>query len=86
MTISENIQHSIDTGLRKCARGKDHWHFGGKSTWATGPKMKWLYIIPGEGVFNYKELKKRFPDSYPTLSSRCKRGIKGHYKEKGVVV
>lgn len=38
-TISYNIQHSIDTGLRTIKSGKDHWLFGKTASDKTRAKM-----------------------------------------------
>lgn len=57
-TISYNIQHAIDTGLRKTYTGKDHWNYGkhipdsAKQLMAAAklgelhPKFKGYYITP----------------------------------------
>lgn len=38
-TISANIQHAFDTGLRNTPAGADHWRFGQKASIETRKKM-----------------------------------------------
>jgi hypothetical protein len=80
MTISQNVQHAVDTGLRAIRRGVDHWNHGKTAPWATGPKMRWAYVLPTGEKLNYKELKAMFPDNYVSISDKCKKKTRGYDK------
>lgn len=81
-TISENIQHSVDTGLRKTTRGADNPRYGKKYPGIGGAICKWRYILPDIGGMTYKQLRTVFPNDLNNIMYKCEKGKDGFSREK----
>jgi len=97
-SISENIQHAFDTGMRKVVTGKDHWKFGVKTKDSTRelqsiskigekhPKFKGWYVKDGIEYASAIIAAKATGELQKTIISRTRRGDKGwSFKPKETV-
>jgi hypothetical protein len=72
-TIRENIQHAINTGLRKFQRGTESKRHDKPGA------QKWLYALPSGESYTHYELKKL--PNYALLYNRCWSNTKGHKRK-----
>lgn len=90
-TISQNIQHAVDTGLRVMPKGKSHWRYGCKLSEETKlkqakakvgklhPKYKGYYVIHGQRYYSAIEAAKSLKISAKTVINRTKSGKWDNY-------
>jgi hypothetical protein len=97
-TISENIQHAYDTGLKSAPIGKDHWRFGvevGKVTknrmsrakiGSRHPKFKGWYVVKGKRYGSSYEASDATGIARHTILRRCKDGKKKGFSFEGKTI
>lgn len=93
-TISQNIQHAFDTGLKTIPKGADHWKYGKKASIETKmkmaaakigvnhPKFKGYYFANFKRYESANQAGKALEIPAKTVIARCKNDkwkIKGWY-------
>lgn len=89
-SISQNIQHAFDTGLRKMPSGEAHWKFGTTTPAAVKkkmsekkigelhPKFKGWYVVHGQKYASSFLAAQATGESYRTVIRKCKAGKPGY--------
>lgn len=93
-TISANIQHAFNTGLKSIPKGPDHWLYGRKSSLITKqkqsaakqgeqhPKFKGYYFVNFKRYTSANSAARELKISPKTILNRCKNEkwrLKGWY-------
>lgn len=85
-TISENIQHAVDTGLISRPRGEDHWLYGKKATVKSRaaqslakigdkhPRFKGYYVCNWVQYGSAIQAGKALAMNNKTVANKCKSG------------